>query len=79
MGNRVSHKAYWLLAILGSLAILVSRAVGSVAPDIEKIFNGFHRGAWHLYQADNLLYIASPLIQFSIILLLVWVVVTSLR
>ena len=79
MGSRLSHKTYWLWVILGSLTILVSRAVGSVAPDIEKIFNGFHRGAWHLQTLGNLYGFSFSLIGLSIIFLCLWMARAFIR
>jgi len=79
MGSRLSHKTYWLWVILGSLTILVSRAVGSVAPDIEKLFNGFHRGTWHLQTMDNLHCFSMSLIWFSIIFLCLWLARAFIR
>ena len=77
--NRMRSKAHLVWLVMGLLLIVSSRMLGSISPDIEKLFNGFCRGAWHLYTADNLLSISSYAIMFMCILICVWVAVAYFR
>ena len=72
----IRTRAYLVWLIGGCVLIVLSRMLGSVAPDIEKIFNDFQRGVWHLYGADNLLHIAAAIIGFSSIFLCLWLAIT---
>ena len=72
-------KPYTVLFGLGILLILLARIVGSVAPDLEKFFNGFKRGTWHLYSGNDILLLAHNLVWFGVVLLLVWMGVSLTR
>ena len=75
MFKYIRARTYLVWFIGGCILIVFSRMLGSFAPDIEKIFNDFQRGVWHLYSADNLLHIAAAVIGFSSIFLCLWLAV----
>ena len=72
MGSQPSTRTHTVWLGMGLLLILAARILGSVAPDIEKLFNNWQRGAWHLYSGYDILLLAYNLVWFGAILLLVW-------